>query len=698
MKNRNSELIDAVEAAGFDELKSEPTTASPMTISEILAASGLLKLTKGASPEDLKSVLQALAKEAESLGPPDKILLKGEAKKHLTDFIGIGLRDADNLIKAIIKSDHQRSENSFHQSRYKLKENGLFYLHENNQEDGKPQFVCGYLEILGSTRDSNNQNWGRLVRFADREGKYKTLIIRMADLIGEAIEVRKALADAGLILSTNPKTADHLRGYLTFFNEDAGLVRTTSKTGWEGKSFVLPNITISAESKTPEKIVFEGGGSSLIKEAGTLPEWQCEIAELCRRNSRLMFSIGINFAATLLELADEENGGFHYRGDSTIGKSTALIVGGSVSGGGAKNGFVRSWKGTESGLEGLALEHNDLCLLLDELSQANPMHVGETAYLLGNGIEKARRKPVGGLREQRRFRVIFLSSGEVSLEEHVKSANKKTRAGQEIRIVDLAADAGKGYGIFEDIHGFDSADLFSRNLQDKAKTIYGTPLIAFLKFLVNNYEESAQDIRRYRSAFVEAHVLSGSSGQVFRVCGRFGLVAAALIIAIEAKVLPWTTKEALWAVDTIWNQWLLSRGTLGAIDLEKAVKQVAKFVQVYGTSRFEDGVDESEADQNSIDDRGIDTAAPPGNRFRTISSRAGFRFINKKGDYQYYIHSEVFKDEVCNGYNAQDVAAELGRRGYLMLPQKGYVYQKRVKGLGKPYFYIINSKILEFEG
>jgi uncharacterized protein (DUF927 family) len=695
MTNRNDELLKAVENAGFDELKNEDFPGSKKTIADILADSGLIKLTGESPAEDLKSVLQVLIKESLRLSSADQILLRGAAKKHLEGFMGA--REANALLKAIYESERSRSGNLSAQSKFKLKDNGLFYRAGDESDDSNLQFVCGHLEILGSTRDGKNQAWGRLVRFSDREGKSKTLIILMADLVGDAIEVRRKLADAGLLLSTYKNAADHLREYLSFYNEEAGLVRTTSKTGWHGKSFVLPDITIYPTSGNHERVLFEGGGSSLIAESGTLEDWKCEVAEPCRCNSRLMFAVGANFAALLLKLAGEENGGFNARGPSTIGKTTALVVGGSVNGGGDKNGFVRSWKATQNGVEGLAIEHNDLCLSLDELSQADPFHAGEGAYSLGNGTEKARGKPSGGLKEQRRFRLIFLSSGEISLEEHIKSIGKKPRAGQEVRVVDFPADAGKGYGIFENIHGYSSPDIFSRHLQDKAKTFFGTPLRSFLQYLVDHYDDIAAKVREYRSAFVTAHVPLGASGQIYRVCGRFGIVAAALLIAIEAKVLPWTREEAEWAIDTVWKQWLASRGTLGALDLEKAVKQVAKFVQAYGTSRFEDGVDDAEDDRDPIDDPGGDTAVPPGDRLRMISSRAGFRFIDKKGDYQYYIHPEVFRDEVCNGYSAQDVAAELGRRGYLKLPKTGYVCQKRVKGMGKPYFYIVSSKILELQ-
>ena len=62
-------------------------------------------------------------------------------------------------------------------------------------------------------------------------------------------------------------------------------------------------------------------------------------------------------------------GGIHFRSASSTGKSTALHVAGSVWGGGDATGYVRSWRATANGLEGVALNHCDTLLCLDELSQ-----------------------------------------------------------------------------------------------------------------------------------------------------------------------------------------------------------------------------------------------------------------------------------------------------------------------------------------
>jgi hypothetical protein len=62
-------------------------------------------------------------------------------------------------------------------------------------------------------------------------------------------------------------------------------------------------------------------------------------------------AISAAFAGPLIGPCSAEGGGIHFRGPSSIGKSTALHVAGSVWGGGDANGYVRSWRATANGPE-----------------------------------------------------------------------------------------------------------------------------------------------------------------------------------------------------------------------------------------------------------------------------------------------------------------------------------------------------------
>jgi hypothetical protein len=56
----------------------------------------------------------------------------------------------------------------------------------------------------------------------------------------------------------------------------------------------------------------------------------------------------------------------------------------------------------------------------------------------------------------RAWRRPFLSPGELSLEAKMLETGGRVRAGQEMRLLDIPADAGADMGVFDDIGDFDA--------------------------------------------------------------------------------------------------------------------------------------------------------------------------------------------------------------------------------------------------
>jgi putative DNA primase/helicase len=183
---------------------------------------------------------------------------------------------------------------------------------------------------------------------------------------------------------------------------------------------------------------------------GSLDDWRDNVAKLAEGNSRLVFAISTALAAALVGPCGVESGGFHYRGSSSIGKTTTLYVAGSVWGGGGHLGFNVSWRATSNGLEGVAVLHNGALLCLDEISQVSAKEAGDIAYMLANGSGKNRAGRNGSLRKPAQWRLLFLSTGEISLAEKIAEdlRGKRQTAGQEVRCVDIPADTGV-HGLFE---------------------------------------------------------------------------------------------------------------------------------------------------------------------------------------------------------------------------------------------------------
>ena len=61
--------------------------------------------------------------------------------------------------------------------------------------------------------------------------------------------------------------------------------------------------------------------------------------------------------------------------------------------------------------------------------------VGDICYMLANGQGKARMGHA-----KRSWRVLFITSGEISLAEHMAKAGVETMIGQEVRLLEIATD------------------------------------------------------------------------------------------------------------------------------------------------------------------------------------------------------------------------------------------------------------------
>lgn len=437
-----------------------------------------------------------------------------------------------------------------------------------------------------------------------------------------------------------------------------------------------------------EQIILQTSGAidSALREAGSLEGWQNGVARFAVGNSRLVLALSAAFAAPLLYPTGAEGGGFHFRGASSTGKSTALVVAGSAWGGGGIRGWVRTWRATSNGLEGVAAAHCDTLLCLDEMGQVDGREAGQIAYLLANGVGKSRASRTGEARAAAEWRVLFLSSGEISLADKIAEDGRGRRAaaGQEVRIVDIPADAGAGLGLFEDLHGFPSADAFARSLKASAAEHYGHPTRAFLQHLTDNFDEIAPTVRGYVDEFVGEHCPAGADGQVSRVAARFGLVAAGGEMASACGVLPWPAGEATRAAGRCFADWLAGRGGTAPAEDTAAIAAVRRFVELHGSSRFEAMGDL--APRNGFGDA-IEQRVP---------NRAGFRRRAAGGGIEYVVLPEVWRSEVCAGLDATAVAKALLARG-LLTPGSGGKLQnfQRLPGFSNPVrCYVVAPTIL----
>ncbi len=496
---------------------------------------------------------------------------------------GFGLGDAQALIAAA-RADAQPAGVEWPHG-YRMDGEGLW--HDQFVKDGGkpiPVWIAAPFEVVGEARDPEGGGWAIVIRFRDRDGREKTHPIAKGRLASGGAEVRGELADAGLTISPARGKSDKFAVALTQVTA-ARRLTLVSATGWCGDRFVLPGEVIGPTGG--ENVIFTGEAAALhYRRSGALAGWRGGVAAKAEGNDLLTFALSLAFLGPLLRPMGIEGGGVHFRGSSSCGKTTLAYAAGSVWGGGGPLGFGQTWRTTANALEMIAHGHNDGLAVFDELNLVAPEEAGPAAYSLASGQAKGRSKADGGLRKRSEWRVAILSTGEIGLADHIRSSKKGDRpmAGQELRLLDLAADAGAGMGVWSVLHGAEGPAALSDDIKAVCERDFGHAGPAFLEAFANRRAEAMAIAKTGLAAFLQSVEQEGDTGQAQRAAVRFGAVAAAGELAVAFGVLPWPPGMAADAARRLYARWAAGFGRDRSHEVSAAIRRVKAVIESEGAS------------------------------------------------------------------------------------------------------------------
>ena len=539
--------------------------------------------------------------------------------------------------------------------------NSIWYMDfimVGDEQHESPAYVGTNIEVLARTNE-DNANWGLKLRVYTPHGRdhYNDITLPSSSLLlkkGEEAIAR--LMHAGFIPSSVAKYRAHIIGFLLSEKPEA-IIKCVSKIGWHGEAFVLPDVSFGTGA---DELVLQTNGNVVSAHGakGTLAQWNATVGDYCQGNSRLVFAVSAALAVTMMRPAKLEGGTIHFRGPSSCGKTTTLHVVASVAGGSDKRSYVSTWRSTDNALEDIALQHNDMPLVLDEIGQVKSGAAGAAAYMLANGQGKSRSSGSGDLRDAKLWTTQVFSSGEVSLADKICEDDKsrEVTAGQEVRFTDITAIPLGGAGVFENTHGM-SGEAFSKMLVNASKAQYGTLIRAWLKHnagpnLNNSITKYLKDTDRLLATMVER----SWDGQVKRVAFRFAFFAVIGEAAIAAKLVNWPVGEAINAAKACFSSWLEGRGTTGSKEDENAVKRVRTYLRANMFTRF-------------VQITGV-RGAPFNPDQRVGHSVAGYKRISL-GATHFYVTKEVFQNEICAGMDHKRVLQILEAEGLVKFNEGG---------------------------
>lgn len=455
---------------------------------------------------------------------------------------------------------------------------GVYFHHIEN---GNPvdSWICAPLHVEAVTHDKNGNNYGRYLRFKPTRGKWRSWCMPM-ELLEDTTSMLRELRNMGLEISTNKRKKERFIEYIDYqFPKETYEIAT--QIGWHNEAFILPDKTIGSDRYFYQSEY--NNHNNPYKQAGTLEQWQQNIARYCVGNPLLMLSICAAFSGALLNETNQQGGGFHIFGDSSKGKSTTLFAACSVFG--KAKEFKRSWKATSNGMEATATMFNDSLLALDEINECNPNEIGQIVYALGNGVGKSRANKYGGARATNQWQVMTLSNGERSVESHMNEAGKDMKAGQALRLLNIPLFGE--YGAFNQLHDKRTGRELSDFLQSASNEYYGIAGVTWLEKLIGHKPDLKNLLESTRNNFNRWANEGGDtlSSQEGRALDKFALIALAGELATSYNVTGWKRGEAERAIFECFLAWREQNGT-GDIEQKQILQAVKDFIDVHGNGRF----------------------------------------------------------------------------------------------------------------
>jgi uncharacterized protein (DUF927 family) len=526
---------------------------------------------------------------------------------------------------------------------YEIAPEGVSQVDRKNKSTEK---LAGPVWVSAFTEDDQSGIHGVVIRWLNRKGKECERAFPADILHEQGRTLSQLLARNGLAIV--PGKEQQLSKYLGSFDSDVlPWIRSAPRVGWldstdEHLTYVLPDKVITADQS--EHVIFQPEQHSptvkTMYPQGTLADWQAHVAQPCRGNPFLIFSMCTAFAGPLLKAARIESGGFHIYGLTSRGKTTAAQVAASVFGCGADpsdaagSAYIQKWNTTGNGLEALSAAHNDGLLILDEIQTCDSKDFGSVVYNLFSGRGKTRLDKNAGMKELRTWRALVLSTGEKSSRQKIEEeGSRKAYAGQLLRLLDIPTHDA----IIADSHDMDGKN-FADQLKRTCGRYFGTAGPGFIEAIVRHYENArafSAVVQRLLDECEKDLTLSNSEPEQQRVIKRFALVLVAGRLACEFSVVPFNRKEIESAVLAVIKAWLADGANLP--DRVRGAQAVQAFIQRH-RSRLRKWDSEDEQ----------------------VRDLAGYI-----KDELFLFTPEGFR-EAANGHDPEEVARELHRCGLLM--------------------------------
>ncbi|HFT5242314.1 TPA: DUF927 domain-containing protein [Yersinia enterocolitica] len=392
----------------------------------------------------------------------------------------------------------------------------------------------------------------RLIKITDSEGDESSCVLLPAVALVTVLELKKNLLKFG----HNPNVSKEYwaRAHQEIIKETDNAITLRYKPGFYDDVYLRANNTTIGKVKGDKPILHPSAKNHLPVEGKweTLKLWKMNVAPYALHSSRIMLALCCGLSGFILKLSGMEGGGFHLWGMSSIGKTSSAYMLASLAG--SPKEVIILWNNTDKGLEEIAVAHNDSYLVLDEsklldkdvLAAAKIMQ--NRVYTLSGGKGKTRSAMFDN--KVAEWQVSIFSTGESSLQQLAVSGKMERLEGENVRVIDIHADAGYGMGIFESLpEDVNSSNELVHAIKEATHRYYGSAKPAFLKRLVADIQDDSESVKRKLEKgiefFLDKHQVDRNSGIQVRIAKRFAIVYVAGCMASKYGVLPFKKQDIM---------------------------------------------------------------------------------------------------------------------------------------------------------
>jgi putative DNA primase/helicase len=397
-----------------------------------------------------------------------------------------------------------------------------------------------------------------VIQFRNLDGKMCRLILPKSVLRHQRTLINM-LEDSGAVLPATPKKANAVLKQLLHSANAAPRSKLANATGWfDGKrAFVHPNYVIGkpkgdAIIRPPRRD--RNDHQPQMRVRGKLKQWAETVAFPAKRSSRLVLGICAALAAPLLKVLDLNSFGILVFGPGKAGKSTLLVVAGSVIGF-ARESDLPNFRATDAALGELPAAFNDMLLPANELALLKGNYgvrsekLKDLAYGLGEGSGKtySRHATLSGDRTRDRWRVIMLGTSEESVSEISAAAGDKRMTGESVRFIDLPSGPKGSADIFDRCpHKIENRPAWAQQrcaaLRTACQKTHGAAFKHFIEAIIENRRIVQDDLQPLTKDFVDSMVDESDDTAVRHFATCFGIIAAAGQLAVRFGTLPYKEK------------------------------------------------------------------------------------------------------------------------------------------------------------